>query len=928
MQSYLVLTMFERELAQNLLRTGLELPESKTKELEERRHRRSPLGERSPSTLADLLSETYLGELLELSVSATQGSPQQDLFKELVEKCQRNSIFDIRNACAHPNRPFPPIFWYKVATLAHEPCVAQLNLKSLEQAVNAAEEGSLELPTQIQDSARDWLPIHNIADSFDHTSTGLLGRKKELGQLKKAIANPRHRSVALIGPPGVGKTAILLEAMYLAVRDAQTAVWADAIVYTTLKTSELSIGSGHQIDQSMAALDEVRRKLDRAVRATFATSGKEQAAVEELGSSRVLVCIDNLETLLISDPLALAKISDILPVRWRILASSQVPPDGAYGVEVRSLDDTNSRLLVREYARSRGLNQLPEDDINRLANVWDGNPLAIRLAVDAFNAGATVGAAVALSRGEFISSAYGAMLRLLSADAKDVLECLFAAEEQIPPSRAALILEIGVDRARAALVTLSRTSLVQRVGGEGEELYALADPIRQLLLTTPANEGVRTKIRSRLQSISKISEGVKEIAHDDDSTRWDFISASVPMETRIIATDAFRVSAAAGSGTDIRKDALYALELVEEHRKAAGDSALLTRCRAGLLRVLGDSTGADRCLLEAADSPSLDDATALSAAGTLNGHGRHQRVVDLLRPIYLREIDRRPLSEKVIRRITEPLSRALVGLNAFDEMLELTKDWKGIVSGRHLIAAIHIQALLHRCSAAENDKAFVRAQLADRIFPELDEAFKFDGYTFELTVAAKRAMRLTSTMLAGAAAKINFVLGICNFFATHVLQIIGASESDDASRAKVYLFLNQLVEFRYPTNPFRTEGWKHTLNDRATSAHLLRSGFVRTHVIRSWKGQGRSQLFAESSDRTLYFILGEKLRSIDGQTIPRRKTAWIEPKDIIYVLPDWSRGRVFDRQDGQPVREAVVFQSNSFRGMGSAAEGTHPSQAQ
>jgi hypothetical protein len=113
-------------------------------------------------------------------------------------------------------------------------------------------------------------------------------------------------------------------------------------------------------------------------RATFHDASK------MLEDRRVLLCIDNLETLLRDHPTTFDEFVSELPPRWRVLVTSRVSVNSAMVLPVDAMADGAARKLARDYLSRRGGTPLPESTIERLVHACDRNPLAIRLVVDSY----------------------------------------------------------------------------------------------------------------------------------------------------------------------------------------------------------------------------------------------------------------------------------------------------------------------------------------------------------------------------------------------------------------------------------------------------------------------------------------------------------------------------------------------------------------
>jgi predicted ATPase/DNA-binding SARP family transcriptional activator len=182
-------------------------------------------------------------------------------------------------------------------------------------------------------------------------SAGLVGRDADIATLTRLLAE--HRLVDVVGPGGIGKTAVAV-ATGRALAEVRGGAWL-----VRLETAQTA--------------DDV---LDTVIAALHVTGG-EPALVERLRRAETLLILDNCEHVL--DPAATLaeRLLDAAPA-LRVLATSQVAldVDGEAVVELAplALDDA-VELFARRAAR-------PGDaaEVHDLCRSLDGLPLAIELA--------------------------------------------------------------------------------------------------------------------------------------------------------------------------------------------------------------------------------------------------------------------------------------------------------------------------------------------------------------------------------------------------------------------------------------------------------------------------------------------------------------------------------------------------------------------
>lgn len=177
------------------------------------------------STVSDIVEATYLDEIFHLALESTKDQSINESLKYLYNLFVNFSVFAIRNAIAHPNRPFLDSYWYRVAAIASDPVIEIIRLPNIKETLAAAEAGNIMDPPEDWFSAFNWSIPNNLPSQFDHALTGLVGRKKDQQQLEKALKTDRVHTVAIVAPGGIGKTALALDCLSNLVSLPETGKW-------------------------------------------------------------------------------------------------------------------------------------------------------------------------------------------------------------------------------------------------------------------------------------------------------------------------------------------------------------------------------------------------------------------------------------------------------------------------------------------------------------------------------------------------------------------------------------------------------------------------------------------------------------------------------------------------------------------------------
>ena len=301
------------------------------------------------------------------------------------------TIFDIRNAISHPNRPFPQCYWFRAATIASDPLIDILGLSTVRQALSSAISENLNPPPDEWFSNVIWGIPNTLPNKFDHDITGLLGRDKEFKNLKNVLSNLRNNLVAVVAPGGIGKTALILQFLKDLSVDPKWNENIDSIVFCTLKNERLT-ADGIQEIEAINGLEQIKESILNDLRTIY--SDQEftdfNDACSKLESQKVLLCIDNLETLLVNSQTEFIEFNQTLPLNWRILVTSRISIDSAITVPLEPLVKRHAENLSRSYFRKRGINNFEQKQVEKIALSSNNNPLAIRLTIDAYLKGGDI----------------------------------------------------------------------------------------------------------------------------------------------------------------------------------------------------------------------------------------------------------------------------------------------------------------------------------------------------------------------------------------------------------------------------------------------------------------------------------------------------------------------------------------------------------
>jgi hypothetical protein len=726
-QSAMVLFALEEALGTYVVQNAHSpeaIPESMRSEIQKRASEAVTL-----VSATQLVQETYIKEIIDLALATANDLSDHEPLRRINRLVEALEIFDIRNAVCHPNRPFPECFWYRTASLATDLAIESLRLHRVTDAFRCASEGRLVPPPDGWLKQQAWIVANNLPSTFDHAVTGLIARKDETADLKRRLANPRNTYLALVGPGGTGKTALCLELLRDVALDPTTLQWADQIAYVSAKTERLTARGVEPIEDPVDSIESAKKVIASAILGEDVDSTEEGqsrafgVATTRFAKRRVLLCIDNLETLLRDHAEKFEEMVQELPTAWHILVTSRVTVNGANVLTLGPIKPSGAMKLARDYLSIRGVAPLPEDQLLRVVDVCDRNPLAIRLTIDSYAAGAELAGALTQTKERILEYSYTSLLERLLPEAGKVLECLFGSA--VPQSRSEIghLLELQPDEVAEALNSLVRTSLVTRQTETGIERYALSSSVRDLLLKAPRNPAVRSDVQARLREQNRLLSQLEQ-GGSGDPLAEDFVPAEAPAHVRALITRMKRSL----RGQAGRADQLSHLTELRGALAFDAKEAVLYRAEALLLKQLDDRFAAIDSLSKAVGCAGDDWASRLMLAELLRGEQRLHEALEQTEQLMAAKLLENGAVELRNRiRLLRAHWVTVLWEKRFAEVMAATNNWKSAGDLRSTLAALRIstfQRMLDEMTLTPSD----RRDAVCSVVECLDETFRLDGY--------------------------------------------------------------------------------------------------------------------------------------------------------------------------------------------------------
>lgn len=689
------------------------------------------------NSIKDIVEATYLEELFGFALDITREDSLNNSVNYLYSLFHHLDIYEVRNAVSHPNRPFWDCYWYRVAAIASDPVNEILGLSEVKQALISAEEGIISDPPEEWLQKIIWQIPNNLPKQFDHGLTGLIGRSKELQELKKHVNNPRINTIALVAPGGAGKTALALDLLDTIVSTPSFSKIIDGVIFITMKTEKLT-SEGVVLLDSIQTMEELKANIFDSINEIYNENYESfEAAINGKSEDRILLCVDNLETILRDRPGSFDELNYELPRDWRVLVTSRVTISHSTIVNVESLKENSAVHLARTYLSKRGGAPLAESEYQSVTKNCYYNPLAIRLTLDLLLMGHDIPQSINVANKEIAEFSYNNLIDALSPNAVEILEAIFVEDKSTRLSLCE-ILEKSLDDVSSAIGELTRTSLIARRSSDQGELYSLSDSIRDLLVISPRNIKIRHLVQDRINNIRVLS---KQIDFQQDergipSWRADYIPKAIPENLKILVTSVNAELGRARKNTDI---AVMLFKKLKDAKFIYENDCLYHRSFGRVLEILKDFKSAEEHYKQAI-AISVNDAASYYLLARLYYSSKKydEAVSTYLKLIDMGWVDREDAID-FGKTIYNGFFLSLLYDGKYEQILEFTKKWKDSKWYRGVWGTYRASAWKRKMeNIVDSDpKGAVDALTsAARI---LDDVFKTEGY---FSAANKQAVKV------------------------------------------------------------------------------------------------------------------------------------------------------------------------------------------
>lgn len=755
-------------------------------------------------SIKDIVEATYLDELFRFALEITKDSTLQESVTYIYKLFHDLDIYEVRNTVSHPNRPFWDCYWYRVAAIASDPVNDILGFEQVKHTLVSAEKGMIEDPPEEWVNKIIWQIPNNLPTQFDHGVTGLIGRTKEIQELKKLIATPRVNTIAVVAPGGTGKTALALDLLDNIVSTPSFSQFIDSVIFVSMKTEKLTANGLVPLD----AIETIAQLQDSIASSLAEVFDEEIAdfnvALANYSSRKVFLCLDNLETLLRDDPTCFEEFNLSLPSAWRVLVTSRISVSNASILSIEVLKEKSANHLARVYVTKRGGTPLSEDLYSNLTKSCHYNPLAIRLTLDLILTGKDIPESLNVANKEIAEFSYNNLIESLSENAINILETIFVEDTSTRISLCDL-LSLSLDEVSAGVSELSKTSLIIRQSSTQGETYFLSDSIRDLLVISPRNIDARNKVQELLSRRRILSKEIDLIQHAKELPTWhtEYIPKDTPENLKIIIKEANEKLKKVRKNTDI---AVMLYRKFTDNRFLYNNNAIFFRTFARILEALKDLNGAERAYKKSIELDPDNACTKYLLARFYHNWNKYDESLSIYQELISAGLTCEENSnEEFGTTIYNGYFLALLYSGRHDLVLDSTKNWKKSKKYRGTLGTYRASAWKRKMEniVESNPEEAIHCLISSiRI---LNDVFTNDGY---LTHACMQAIKIYE--------EIEFCLsrvGYVEKFQNEGLELLRFIENHYFDTVKNSKNLNEktierLSKLHIKDNPFKYSKWK------------------------------------------------------------------------------------------------------------------------
>lgn len=858
------------------------------------------------SSARKFVENSYLFDLFEAILKLPADNTVSESVKALLAFCKSIQLGVIRNACAHPNRPFKEHYWRCIQALATHPVVMSLDMRDVVHQHVAARNGRYRVPPEVWMTTLAEAAIPNNL-SLDvlraHRAEHFIGRKKQLDELRKSLLNPRFPVIAATGPGGVGKTATVMEAVVGLVYDSKASVAFDKIVFVTAKQTQATYAGVEESAPDFAEADELISAIRYALHQSDMTEAQAvdmpengESSPQELddifsSDERVLLCVDNLETLLVKNPRVFEDLNEQLPAPWRVVVTSRIPVAAASkNVALGAMSSADRNAFARSYLRRFNV-PVNEQELAMVVEKCT-TPLQLKLTLDGIRIGGRA-ARASLQESHEISAAfaYSNLLEHVAPDARRILDVLYAIPEPLTRLHVEVLLDLPSDRVVEQIQVLQQMGLVVPLSGGRVQLSDnLHDYLRDSGTEIPP--GIVKKYNAHRLAARVASSGTNGCR----LSVFEFHDVPEEMARSELAVTARKLK----MGANYRRSSGYVRHAVRTLRtlQTQTDHPAPSRLLALCLSWIGDQSGAIRALEEILHRVPGDGPARLLLADHYKHNSRFDEALSLARALidegYFADSTCRPELRRMIAQIYvlsalwyaqeyRRQERAVEAERLALEAEDFCRTWRSTDS--EIRAAMGV--LFATCRRRNTESAQLQARLsalteAVGVFREVFDDYGVQGWSLAEFFHLLEQFRYHSADPSAVAA-VSAWDAIVGLIESHVGDIIAVDRRRGAEEYGAILAAMQAAAV-HPQHPLqRLAGVSVSPTDSgagrpdAAADELKAAGFVLVRVTNATTA-AKGFIFAEDAEGRSYYCHRDAF-------VGEEFAAGVELGDVLWVNP-------------------------------------------
>ena len=194
--------------------------------------------------------------------------------------------------------------------------------------------------------------------------------------------------------------------------------------------------------------------------------------------------LDNLETVLDQNIVKFIEASHEIDHDSKILITSREPIESGVTIKITPFDDLSAESLFRRYSQYLDLDFLTKkntQEIKKLVNFRDNNPLGIKLSLDDVYNGSPVEKAFEPNK-NFLDYSYKNLFQKLSIEAKKILEMLYILEQEFTLTTICTYTNLEPNLVETNLSDLDKKRfLIRDLKDSGTEYFSLRQIIKSFI---------------------------------------------------------------------------------------------------------------------------------------------------------------------------------------------------------------------------------------------------------------------------------------------------------------------------------------------------------------------------------------------------------------------------------------------------------------